>query len=150
MHCATLTISHGVRKGRIKLKSYLLVTPTDPVAKFTWTFPMDDHDLNAQYAPELKKLSTKLPKGIHVASEEKQDHYYRRIRSGIVLLWIFSNLILVKLMLNAVGVDHIDVEDNPGTQRSIIYMTVVLWSVAGLSLLRSVGAMCHLVARIGI
>ena len=106
--------------------------------------PWADGGLNMMYVAELKKFSTEPPRKIHVVSEaEKQDYYYRKIRSIVVLLWIFCNFALVKLMLYAVGIDHIDVENSSGTQRSAIYMTVVLWSVAGSSLFRFVGAMWY-------
>ena len=86
-----------------------------------------DDGLDMMYVAALKTFSTEPPKKIYVVSEaEEHDYYSRKIRSIVVLLWIFCNFALVKLMLYAVGIDHIDVENTSGTQMSAIYMTVVL------------------------
>jgi len=110
--------------------------------------PQDDGDLNAQYEAELKIFSTKPPKEVRVISEsEKQEDYYKGFRSGVVLAWIFFNFALGAVVLNAAGLDRIDVKNNATIQRSTIYMAVVLWSVAGLSLFRFIGALWFLTVR---
>ena len=106
-----------------------------PGGKVDVDIPQDDGDLNAQYDAELKKFSTKPPKEVRVMSEsEKQEDYYKGFRSTVVLAWIFFNFALGAVVLNAAGLDRIDVKNNASVQRSTIYITVILWSVAGLAM----------------
>lgn len=109
--------------------------------------PQDDGDLNAMYDAEMRKIATKAPKEVKVVSEqEHQEDYYKGFRSAVVLVWMFCNFALAAVVLSTAGVDRIDVK-NADTQRSTIYMAVVLWSVAGLSAFRFFGAMWFLVVR---
>ncbi|KAK5065448.1 hypothetical protein LTR16_010138, partial [Cryomyces antarcticus] len=109
--------------------------------------PTDDHDLNTQYETELRAFATKYapPKKVHTPAE-KQEDYYKGFRSAVVLVWMFCNLALSAVVLNAGGVEVVT-PDNGTTQRSTIYMSVVLWSVAGLSAFRFVGAVWFLIVR---
>ncbi|EFW17326.1 Chitin synthase, class 1 [Coccidioides posadasii str. Silveira] len=119
-----------------------------PGGKVDVEIPQDDGDLNAQYDAELQKFASKPPKEVRkTTEEEKQEDYYKGFRSSVVLVWIFCNFALGALVLNAVGLERIDVNESTETQRSAIYMAVVLWSVAGLSLFRFIGAMWFLVVR---
>lgn len=112
--------------------------------------PQDDGDLNAQYDAEMRTIAVKAPKEKKVVSEaEHQEDYYKGFRSAVVLVWMFCNLALAAVVLSAGGLGKVKVgKDEPtGVQRSTIYMGVVLWSVAGLSLFRFVGAVWFLVVR---
>jgi chitin synthase len=122
-----------------------------PDGKVDVEIPQDDGDLNAQYEVELAKFSKKAEKEVKVVSDqEKQEDYYKGIRSAVVLVWIFCNFALGAVVLSAAGLENLS--GNSGgntatTQRATIYMAVVLWSVAGLSLFRFFGAMWFLVVR---
>lgn len=119
-----------------------------PGGKVDVEIPQDDGDLNAQYESELAKFATKPEKEVRAVPEaEKQEDYYRGFRSAVVLVWIFCNFALGALVLSAAGLDRIDVGNEDEDQRSNIYMSVVLWSVAGLSAFRFFGAMWFLVVR---
>lgn len=116
--------------------------------------PQDDGDLNAQYEAELVKFSMKPPKEVTVISEEeKQADYYKGFRSAVVLAWVFCNFALGAVVLSAAGLETFDDkssssnEDSTQTKRSMIYMEVVLWSVAALSMFKFFGAMWYLVVR---
>lgn len=99
------------------------------------------------YDAEMRKIATKAPKDVKVVSEqEHQEDYYKGFRSAVVLVWMFCNFALAAVVLSTAGVDRIDVKSTD-TQRSTIYMAVVLWSVAGLSAFRFFGAMWFLVVR---
>ena len=118
------------------------------------TIPQDDGDLNAQYEAELRSFAEKAPKEVKkVPDAEKQEDYYKGFRSAVVLAWIFCNFALGAAVLAAGGLDRVSVskdpsdEDKERTRRATIYMGVVLWSVAGLSLFRFIGAMWFLVVR---
>jgi chitin synthase len=112
--------------------------------------PQDDGDLNALYESELQKFSVKAPKEVNKVSDaERQEDYYKGFRSTVVLVWIFCNFALAAVVLSAAGVNRIEVKQNEDTldNKTTIYMAVVLWSVAVLSLFRFIGAIWFLVVR---
>ncbi|KAF2260467.1 hypothetical protein CC78DRAFT_25118 [Lojkania enalia] len=115
--------------------------------------PTDDADLNSQYESELRVFSTKYVEPKKVPSEQdKQEDYYKGFRSGVVLFWMFCNLGLCALVLQAGGLDTVTVKnaeeaEKKKNQAATIYLGVVLWSVAGLALFRFIGAMWYLVIR---
>lgn len=144
--CNTHDITWGT-KGDDKAEK-LPSANLKPGGKVDVDIPQDDNDLNAQYEAELAKIAVKAPKEVRTISEsEKQEDYYKGFRSAVVLVWIFCNFALGAVVLSAAGLDRIDVNDETGNEKTTIYMAVVLWSVAGLSLFRFLGAMWFLVVR---
>ncbi len=143
--CNTHDITWGT-KGDDKAETLPSAT-VKADGKVDVNIPQNDGDLNAVYDAEMRKIATKAPKDVKVVSEkEQQEDYYAGFRSAVVLVWMFCNFALAAVVLSTAGVDRIDVK-NADTQRSTIYMAVVLWSVAGLSAFRFFGAMWFLVVR---
>ena len=98
----------------------------------------------------MRTISAKAPKENRTISpQEKQEDYYKGFRSSVVLLWILSNLALAGVILST-GLDQLNVSDpnQNEQQRSIVYMKVVLFSVAALSLFRFIGACWFLIVRL--
>lgn len=121
-----------------------------PGGKVDVDIPQDDGDLNEQYDEQMKIIAQKAPKEVKVLSaEDKQTDYYKGFRSGVVLVWIFSNLALAAAILST-DIDDLDVSNPNQTeeQRAVIYMKVILFSVAALSLFRFIGAMWFLIVRL--
>ena len=149
--CNTHDITWGT-KGDDKMPS-LGAANVKPTGGVDVLIPTDDHDLNSQYETELRVFASKYstPKK-NPSDSEKQEDYYKGFRSAVVLVWMFCNLALVAVVLNTDGFDRINVdskdESAKANQNSLIYMQVVLYSVAVLSAVRWVGGIWFLVSRI--
>ncbi len=73
--------------------------------------------------------------------------YYRGVRSIVVLVWMITNFALVAAVLSTAGLERISPTSDDDEQRANFYMAVVLWSVAGLSAFKFIGAMWFLIVR---
>ena len=111
--------------------------------------PSDDKDLDEQYEAEMRVLSVKAEVEVQIVTpEQKQKDYYAGVRSAVVLFWIFSNFGLAAAILNAGGLDRLVSDDEQiEKERSSIYLAVVLWSVAGLSVVRFIGSTWFLILK---
>ena len=59
---------------------------SDNKDEVTVDVPVEQHDINAMYASELKVLATKAPKEIKVVAEDqKQEDYYKNFRTNVSL-----------------------------------------------------------------
>lgn len=148
--CNTHDVSWGT-KGDDKVEKLPSVSTKDGQGK---TDLPDEGDLNAQYQREVTVFATKF---VEVKVEptpqqlqDKQMDYYRGVRTGVVLVWMVSNFGLAAVVLSSAGLDKITPgkdKDDQETERSNIYMAIVLWSVAFLSTFKFLGAMWFLVVR---
>ena len=147
--CNTHDITWGT-KGDDKAEK-LPSANLKPGGKVDVNIPQDDNDLNSQYESELRLMATKPAKEVKAVSEaEHQEDYYKGFRSAVVLVWMFCNFALAAVVLSAGGLETVKIgkDQTTATQRSTIYMAVVLWSVAGLSLFRFIGAVWFLIVRL--
>lgn len=148
--CNTHDISWGT-KGDDKAEELPTVDTKDGKGK---TDLPDEGDLNASYEKELKVFAQKEPKVVKVKSDaqkaEDQMDYYRWIRSLVVLIWIFTNFGLVALVLSTAGLEDLNPDQTQQDEeaRSTLYTTIILWSVAGLSAFKFIGALWFLIVRL--
>jgi len=117
----------------------------------------DEVDLNTQYEKELRVFGSpevKVAKAPTAKQEaEAQEDYYRGVRTVVVLVWMIMNFALCAVVLSSAGVEKIVTGDDGRTEEEVkseranIYLSIVLWSVAGLSAFKFLGAMWFLVVR---
>lgn len=126
--CNTHDISWGT-KGDDKTHTDLGVVKIQEGGKVDINIPTDDGDLDAEYTKQLAKIATKAvvvkkPK----KREEKQEDYYKGVRSSVVLLWMFTNFAIAAIVLNTAGLDRANKNYLSGSQtvetRSTIYLSV--------------------------
>ncbi|KAI2606209.1 chitin synthase I [Hypoxylon fragiforme] len=147
--CNTHDISWGT-KGDDKAEELPTVDTKDGKGK---TDLPDEGDLNAQYERELavfgkKHVDVKKPPNDAQKAEAQMD-YYRWIRSLVVLIWMITNFGLVALVLSTAGLERLNPQQTEDNQdyRATLYMTIILWSVAGLSAFKFIGAVWFLIVR---
>lgn len=93
---------------------------------------MQDVDAAYSDACETLKDKTTLPPPPPRDADQAQKDYYATVRTNVVLAWTLTNVALVIVILNLSRKVH------------NIYMAVLFYSVAALSFLRFLGAMCYL------
>lgn len=147
--CNTHDITWGT-KGDDKAEKLPSAT-LKPGGKVDVNIPTDDTDLNAQYEAEMRKIVSKAPEEKReVSASEVQEDYYKGFRSRVVIFWLLCNFGLVATVLSTAGLSRLSTATDAEAQetaKSDVYMAVVLWSVAGLSLFKFVGAMWFLIVR---
>jgi chitin synthase len=143
--CNTHDITWGT-KGDDKAEKLPSAT-LKPGGKVDVNIPTDDGDLNAQYEAEMRKIVMKAPEEKReMSASEMQEDYYKAFRSRVVIVWLICNFALVAVVLSTAGLERITASTDDST-KSTIYMAVVLWSVAGLSAFKFIGAMWFLIVR---
>lgn len=143
--CNTHDITWGT-KGDDKAEK-LPSANIKPGGKVDVNIPTDEGDLNSQYEQEIKQLRVKAPpEKREISLSEKQEDYYKGFRSAVVLVWMACNFALCATVLSTAGLERVDVTTT-AADKATIYMAVILWSVAGLSAFRFVGAGWFLIVR---
>lgn len=113
--------------------------------------------LDLLYSSALATIAVPCPPETDapLSKKESDEAYYRTFRSYVVLAWMFCNAALVAVILKSGGLERLSVKKQEevsadGSASSVVkaYLLVVLWSVAGLSAFKFVGAMWYLIGRI--
>lgn len=102
--------------------------------------PSEQLDIDSGYDAALRNLRDRLEVPQPPPSESQmQEDYYRAVRTYMVSIWMVANLVLAMAVSEVYGVD------SGGTN---IYLLIILWSVAGLAVIRAVGSTAYAVLHL--
>ncbi|KAI8986294.1 glycosyltransferase family 2 protein [Trametes punicea] len=109
------------------------------------TVPTAETDINAAYEDAIHVLSTKPPKvDPKPDPQTQQEDYYRSFRTKVLLWWTLSNALLAAIIVTATGK-----ASDKGAHNTVNgYMAFILFSVAGLALIRFLGSTTYMLVRL--
>ncbi|CAK7893945.1 chitin synthase 2 [[Candida] anglica] len=89
------------------------------------------------------------PETAVITKKQKDDAYYAFIRTITVLIWMLTNAILIAIVLNAAGLDTFTGKNVQATmnKNAQIFLTIILWIVAGLALFRFFGSTLYMIFK---
>nr|VWO98184.1 Uncharacterized protein [Ganoderma boninense] len=140
-------------KGDNKVSTDLGVVKTGPNKnEVEVAVPTAETDINAAYEDAIHLLSTKPPKQESKPDPQtEQEDYYKGFRtnvsfgsSQVLLWWTLSNALLAAVIVTATGkASHV------GADKTVSgYMAFILFSVAGLALVRFIGSSTYMLVRL--
>jgi chitin synthase len=110
--------------------------------------PTSREDINNAYDNVLKELAVK-PEVVKTKRDAatKREDYYRMFRTRLVLGWMFSNFLLVAVFTSSLFKEWYNKSIAAGNAFNP-YLSVIFWSVAGLSAFRFAGSVAYLILRL--
>jgi len=104
--------------------------------------PTEQNDINTAYEDALEVLKTKPPKQESKPDPgTQQEDYYRTFRTNVLLAWTLSNALLAAGILTT--------GTATGSSKALDgYMAFILYSVAGLALVRFIGSTVYMIIRL--
>lgn len=113
---------------------------------FKTDLPVLQEEINQSYLDQLNKIKKPYVDDGSGYKPTNED-YYAFVRSMTVLLWMFTNGLVCALVLETGGFNQFSSTTSDATQRSEIFLTVILWTVAFMALFRFMGCTAYLVKR---
>lgn len=131
-------------KGDTKAADLGLARVTDS-GLFDVAIPIRPEEINQLYLDQLEIIKAPEPKQ-ETKPEATAEDYYALVRSMTVLVWMFTNFVIIAVVLEAAGFLTFGEDDQVG--RAKIFLTVILWIVAFMALFRFIGCLLYLIQRI--
>ncbi|KAK6205333.1 chitin synthase-domain-containing protein [Scheffersomyces amazonensis] len=149
--CNIHDVSWGT-KGAVQAKDLGSAKIVNNKDEFVMIVPGVESELNESYINTIDALRTEEPiKPIRPNKKSKDDSYYALVRTITVLIWMFSNAILIAIVLQAGGVltGPYNTNANSGalSANSQVFLSIILWIVAGLALFRFLGSVFYLLFK---
>ncbi|PVH15974.1 uncharacterized protein CXQ87_003834 [Candidozyma duobushaemuli] len=116
---------------------------------FDVNIPVLKEEINQSYLNQLEKIKKPIEadEGNYKGSNED---YYAFVRSMTVLIWMISNFVIVAIVLETGGFNQFNSDsetDVNKNDRSRVFLTVILWTVAFMALFRFIGCTTYLIFR---
>ncbi|KAK6464284.1 chitin synthase [Scheffersomyces coipomensis] len=152
--CNIHDVSWGT-KGVVQAKDLGSAKIVNNRDEFVMIVPGVESELNESYLNTIKTLKSeemvKPVKKTSRKSKEDNDSYYALIRTLTVLAWMLSNAILIAIVLQAGGVLTGTYNNDNGndtlSSNSQVFLSIILWIVAGLALFRFIGSVLFLIFK---
>ena len=116
--------------------------------------PDTTEGLNDTYLDKVEQLRSMPPEEVDIVKSRliKDDSYYAFVRTITVLVWMLTNAILIAIVLDAAGVDLLSNRSSTNPDGSIsgnseVFLTIILWIVAGMAAFRFIGAVIYLILK---
>jgi len=104
-------------------------------------------DMNIIYDGLVENLRNPPPKEAPKKKVIDRDDYQRNFRTTLVLWWMMTNAIAIAVISSSWLESYLVVTSSNGNITNY-YLAVVFWSVAGLSIVRFLGAIGYLFGRL--
>lgn len=116
--------------------------------------PDTNEGLSDTYLDKVEQLRSMPPEEVDIVKSRliKDDSYYAFVRTITVLVWMLTNAILIAIVLDAAGVGLLTNKSSTNSDGSIsgnseVFLTIILWIVAGMAVFRFVGAIIYLILK---
>lgn len=120
----------------------------DGNAIVTTDMPTDQSDINAVYEIYLKALLISSKRKVRKRDKKtKHEDYFQLLRTRVLILWVFSNTILIVVMTTPVIAVKIGLINTVDGLTQNMYLTLIFWMVAGLSTFRFIGSLLYLIIK---
>ncbi|ORX96631.1 glycosyltransferase family 2 protein [Basidiobolus meristosporus CBS 931.73] len=107
--------------------------------------PSQRQDINAIYEETVKDLAIRpVVKKDKRDAQTKREDYYRLFRTRTVLVWIFSNVVLILVFQAIESNSWFNLKTPTTSVSSHLYLTFIFWAVAVLSLIKFIGCFAYL------
>ncbi|KAJ3276122.1 Chitin synthase, class 1 [Terramyces sp. JEL0728] len=106
----------------------------------TVTLPADQYDIDETYSLFFKELGRAPEK--QDRKVQSQEDYFKIFRTRVVLLWVFSNILLVAAMITPETAIFFGIDVNDSTKFNP-FLTFYLWSVAAMGFYRLIGCIYY-------
>ncbi|QPG73138.1 hypothetical protein FOA43_000444 [Brettanomyces nanus] len=116
--------------------------------------PTTKHQIDMAYRKIVEELTTRdeSPAEETLSMDEKTSFYYANMRSITLLVWLFTNFVLVAVVTDTGGLSQLSSDssdDDPlPMNKTFIFLTVILWIVAFMALFRFVGSSTYLILKL--
>lgn len=116
--------------------------------------PTTEYQIDTAYSKMVRTLTTPQKSEDDKTDPEEEDKfYYAFFRSMTVLLWMFSNFVLVAVVTQTGGLSQFSKNEKDDddsilpSKQTFIFLSVILYIVAFMALFRFVGSTVYLVQR---
>ena len=113
---------------------------------FDVDIPVLQEEINQSYLNQLEKIKNPQEE-VNSESKTTNEDYYAFVRSMTVLVWMFSNFVVIALVLETGGFNQFIGEGPNSKNRAQIFLTVILWTVVFMTAFRFIGCVMYLFQR---